>query len=210
MSKDLKEEKTFVKSVSEIYQWLNLLKKLAIGLVISNIILLGFLGYMIQSNPIVILEKEEEKLSFLGDKREVKITDREIKKAVEKFIRLRYEWESFDFNVTMDRLIPIITSGLKEKIASEISNQKDSYKAISQYVGNVKVTLDEHGNVIGVFDRILRITGKLKDGVNLPGISEKIPLLSESQIMVKVVKGTATEENPLGIYINSVVNYETN
>jgi hypothetical protein len=205
-----KEEKTFVKSISDLYQRLNYLKKISLGLVISNVTLLVLLGCLLQSNPIVILEKEEEKLSFQGEKREILVTDKEIKKAVEKFIRFRYEWDIFNISEMMGNLSPFITSGLKEKIQTEITSQKDSYGSISQYVGKIKMTVDENGNVIGVFDRIIRITGKIKDNVKLPSLPEKIPLLSEGQIMVKVVKGAITAENPLGIYINSIINYETN
>ena len=205
-----KEEKTFVKSISELYQRLNFLQKVSFGLLISNITLLVLLGISLQANPIVILEKDEEKLSYQGEKKEVIITDKEIKKAVEKFIKSRYEWETFNLPVMMSNLSPLITSGLKEKIQSELTSQKDSYESISQYVGKVKMNVDENGNVIGTFDRILRITGKIKDNVKLPSLPEKIPLLSEGQVMVKVVKGAITIENPLGIYINSLVNYETN
>lgn len=204
MPSEQTQEKTFPKSINEIYQRLNLFQRLVVGLVLSNVILLAMLGFLIQLDPIVILEKDEEKLSYQGARREVIITDKEIKKAVEKFIRLRYEWEAFNMEEMVDKLSPIITPGLKEKIVAEVSSQKESYKIMSQYVGKAKVTVDENGNVIGIFDRILRITGKLKEGMNPPPISEKIPLLSEAQIMVKVVKGTVTDENPLGIYINSL------
>ncbi len=205
-----KEEKTFVKSISELYQRLNFLQKVSLGLVISNITLLVLLGVSLQSSPIVILEKDEEKLSYHGEKREIVITDREIKKAVEKFIRSRYEWDTFNLPEMMGNLSPLITSGLKEKMQTELNSQKDSYGSISQYIGKVKMTVDENGNVIGVFDRIIRITGKLKENMKMPSLPEKIPLLAEGQVMVKVVKGAMTAENPLGIYINSLVNYETN
>lgn len=205
-----KDEKTFVKSISELYQRLNFLQKVSLGLLISNITLLVFLGVLLQANPIVILEKDEGKLSYQGEKREIIITDKEIKKAVEKFIKSRYEWDTFNLPEMMGNLSPLITSGLKEKIQSELTSQKDSYGSISQYVGKMKMSVDENGNVIGVFDRIIRITGKIKDNLKLPSLPEKIPLLSEGQVMVKVVKGAITTENPLGIYINSLVNYETN
>jgi hypothetical protein len=150
-------------------------------------------------------------LSFLGEKREIVITDNEIKKLVENFIKRRYEWDTFSVDEVMDGLNPIITNGLKEKITTEISKQAESYKTFSQYVGKVQITVDEHGNVVGIFDKILRITGKLKNGADsLPGMIEKIPLLSEAQVLVKVVRGAITDENPLGIYINSLVNYEPN
>lgn len=201
-----RQEKTFVKSITEIHQRLQLFQNLAFLAVLTSLLLAGCLGVSLLADPIVILEGREEKLSFIGKKREVVITDKEIKSIAERFIKRRYEWDQFSVEEMSDNLNPFLTSGLKEKIFSEINKNADSYRAISQYVGKISIEVDEKGNVIGVFDKILRITGKLK---NDPSIIEKIPLLSEAQVMIKIVKGSVTHENPLGIYINSVLNYET-
>ena len=203
-----KSDKTFVKSVSEIYQRLELFKRIAIGSVVSNVILGFCLSLTLFSDPIVIMETGAEKLSFNGEKREVEVTETEIKKLVENFIKRRFQWEKFSTFEVMDRLGPIVTNGLREKISNEIEKQSESYKSISQYVGKIQVEIDADGNVVGTFDKVLRITGKSQGGSDIPKLPEKIPLLSESQIMVKVVLGTRTDENPLGLYVNSVVSYE--
>ena len=176
----------------------------------SNAILCFIVGYMILAPTIVISESDKQILSFSGERKEIVVTEKEIKKVAEDFIKRRFEWDEYSQVEIMANLTPLLTYGLKEKIADELKKQKDSFKSISQYVGKVQITVDADGNVVGVFDKILRITGNLKnDSTNLEAL-QKIPLLSESQILMKVVRGSVTLENPLGIYINSVVNYEQN
>jgi hypothetical protein len=203
-------EKTFVKNVTEIYKSLEFFKKLAMSSIASNAILGFVVGYLILAPTIVISESEKNILSFSGERKEIVVTEKEIKKIAEDFIKRRYQWDEYSQSEILANLTPLLTSGLKEKIADELKKQHESFKTVSQYVGKVQITVDAEGNVVGVFDKILRITGNLKnDSTNLEAI-QKIPLLSESQILLKVVRGSVTLENPLGIYVNSVVNYEQN
>lgn len=203
-------EKTFAKGVTDIYRSLELFKKIAIGAIITDVILGFIICYLIMAPTIVILESEKGKLSFIGERREAVVTENEVKKIAEDFIKRRYEWEQYSQGDIMTKLRSIVTSGLHEKLTDELKKQHDSFKSVSQYVGKVQITVDPEGNVIGVFDKILRITGNVKnDSTNLEAM-QKIPLLSESQILIKVVRGSSTPENPLGIYVNSVVNYEQN
>jgi hypothetical protein len=106
----------------------------------------------------------------------------------------------------MANLTPIISSGLKSKIADELTKEEKAskYSAFSGYVGKITISIDEQNNIVGTFDKILRIHSKLSGDLGI----EKIPLLSEAQVMIKVISGMVTEENPLGIYINAVINYE--
>ena len=203
-------EKTFVKNVTEIYKSHEFFKKLAMSSIASNAILGFVVGYLILAPTIVISEGEKNILSFSGERKEIVVTEKEIKKIAEDFIKRRYQWDEYSQREILANLTPLLTSGLKEKIADELKKQRESFKTVSQYVGKVQITVDAEGNVVGVFDKILRITGNLKnDSTNLEAI-QKIPLLSESQILLKVVRGSVTLENPLGIYVNSVVNYEQN
>lgn len=164
---------------------------------------------MVFRDPLVIMESNSEKLSFKSTRKEVVITEKEIKKLVENFIRRRYEWEQFNLQDVMSNLSPLISSGLKTKIADDLKKEEKTAmnQAFSQYVGKINITIDEAHNIVGSFDKILRIHKKITSASGDIPI-EKIPLLSEAQIMVKVVKGTVTEENPLGLYINRVMSYE--
>ena len=178
-------EKTFVKNVTEIYKSLDFFKKLAMGSIASNTILGFIISYMMLVPTIIISESEKQILSFSGERKEIVVTEKEIKKVAEDFIKRRFEWDEYSQGEIMANLDPLLTSGLKEKIADELKKQHDSFKSVSQYVGKVQITVDAEGNVVGVFDKILRITGNLKnDSTNLEAL-QKIPLLSESQILIK-------------------------
>lgn len=203
-------EKKFAKNVTEIYRDLDLFKKIAIGALLSDVVLGFIIVYLLMAPTIIIMEHERKMHSFIGERREAIVTENEIKKMAEDFIKRRYEWDLYTPSEIVAGIAPIVTSGLKDKLADEIKKQTESFKAISQYVGKIQVSVDPEGNVIGVFDKILRITGNIKnDSSNLEAI-QKIPLLSEAQVLLKIVRGSITPENPLGIYINTVVSYEQN
>jgi hypothetical protein len=203
-------EKTFAKSVTEVYRDLDLFKKISLS-AIFIVIVLGFtIVYLITAPTIVIMDGDRKIQSFVGERREVVVTENEIKKMAEDFIRRRFEWEQYTPSEIIANLSPIVTSGLKDKLSEEIKKQSESFKTVSQYVGKIQISVDPEGKVIGAFDKILRISGSLKnDSSNLEAI-QKIPLLSEAQVLLKIVRGPVTPENPLGIYINSVVSYEQN
>jgi len=207
--KDEKPVRPFVKSVLEFQSKVRFYEKIIFALVLANILFAVVVVSSVFSDPLIILEKDAEKLSFQSIRKEVSISEKEIKKLVENFIRRRYEWDKFSIDSMMANLAPIISSGLKSKIADDLMKEEKAskYSAFSQYVGKINITIDEGNNIVGTFDKILRIHNKLpSESGEIP--IEKIPLLSEAQVMVKVVKGSVSEENPLGLYINAVINYE--
>lgn len=205
---DEKSSVPFVKSVVEFQTKLKFYEKLIFCISVANIVFGALVVHSILRKPLVIMEKDGEKLSYAPKYKEVVITENEIKKLVENFIKRRFEWEKFSLDTVMGNLSPLLSSGLSEKLSQDLEKEEKVNKnqEFSQYVGKINITIDSDNNIIGVFDKILRIHAKA-DGANgfLP---EKIPLLSEAQVMVKVVKGAMTTENPLGLYINSIVNYE--
>ncbi len=208
---DEKPVKPFVKSVIEFQSRLKFYEKIIFYSILGNVLFGISLGAFIFSDPLVIMEKDAEKLSFASTRKEVTITEREIKKLVENFIKRRFEWDQFSLETVMANLSPLLSGGLKQKLAIELAKEEQTFKyhAFSQYVGKINITIDEGHNIIGTFDKVLRIHNKISNGKDLDSLPmEKIPLLTESQVMVKVVKGSMTEENPLGLYINTVINYE--
>lgn len=207
---DEKPVRPFVKSVIEFQKKLKFYEKIILYSMICNILFGICLFGAVFSDPLVIMENEAEKLSFIAKRKEVAISEPEIKKLVENFIRHRYEWDKFSLETVMMNLSPFLSSGLKSKLASDLAKEEQTakYGAFSQYVGKINITIDEANNIVGTFDKILRIHSKLIGPSGDPLPMEKIPLLTESQVMVKVIKGPVTMENALGLYINAVVNYE--
>lgn len=204
----MQEDKTYVRSITGLIGQLRWFKQLIIILISVNVLLAMGLMYSFLREVTVIMEGKGKVLSFQGQRKEVSITNEEIKKVAENFIKERYEWDTFSIDQKMDQLSIFITSGLKAKLEEDLRKQMDSFKAISQYVGKLELKVNANGEVVASFDKILRITAKGKEGMDsLASLPEKIPLLSETQVQLKIVRGSSTDANPLGLYINSVTEY---
>lgn len=143
------------------------------------------------------MEAEAEKLSFKSARKEIAVTEKEIKKLVENFILRWYEWEKFGIEEIMSNLSPLTSDGLESKIADDLAKEEKTSKnqASSQYVGKIIITIDEADYIVGSFVKILRIHNKWTSATSDIPI-EKILLLSE-------------EENPLGLYNYGVVSYDS-
>jgi hypothetical protein len=191
-----KEIAPFVTNISEIYQQINFYKKgfiLATTCVLIEAITVLFLIF---SNPIVIQEKDGERIGYIGEKKELVITEKEIKEFVRTFIKRRYEWSKFSPELIASNLSNLTNSNLTKKIIKNLKKEEEQLKGqkVQQYIGKIVVSIDSKNQIVGTFDKILRIGN--------------IPLLSEAQVLIGIVKGLVTKTNKLGLYINSVVNYE--
>jgi hypothetical protein len=198
MINDKKEENSpFIENISEIYKKIDFYKKGAVILTMCSLFQTATIFSLIFANPIVIQEKSGERIGYVGVKKELTITQKEIKDLVRRFIRSRYEWQEFNPELISKDLEPFVKSGLSNKMLKKLNLEKEELKGqkLKQYVGKIKVEIDEDNRIVGTFDKIIRIGN--------------IPLLSEAQVLIGIVKGLVTKSNKLGLYINSVVNYES-
>ena len=191
------DKRPFIENIDEIYQKINFYKKSLISGLVCVVFQTITILCLIFSSPIVIVEKDGERLGYVGEKKELVVTEGDIKELARKFIKNRYEWQEFDPDYILSDLSPIVQSGLKDKIRKKLIKRQDDLKGqkVSQYVGKIKIHIDEKKRIIGVFDKILRV--------------ENIPLISEAQVLIGIVKGFSNKANKIGLYINSVVNYES-
>lgn len=197
-NQETKENKTpFVENIDEIYKKINFYKQSLVSAVACGVLQAITILCLIFSSPIVIVEKDGERIGHIGEKKELTITEGEIKELARKFIKDRYEWQEFNPEYIVSNLSPIVKSGLKAKIRNKLEKRLEQLKGqqVSQYVGKIKIHIDENKRIIGVFDKVLRI--------------ENIPLISEAQVLIGIVKGFSSKANKIGLYINSVVNYES-
>jgi len=197
-NQETKENKTpFVENIDEIYKKINFYKQSLVSAVACGVLQAITILCLIFSSPIVIVEKDGERIGHIGEKKELTITEGEIKELARKFIKDRYEWQEFKPEYIVSNLSPIVNSGLKAKIRNKLEKRLEQLKGqqVSQYVGKIKIHIDENKRIIGVFDKVLRI--------------ENIPLISEAQVLIGIVKGFSNKANKIGLYINSVVNYES-
>ena len=193
-----KEDKApFIENIDEIYKKINFYKKSLVSAVACGVFQAITILCLIFSSPIVIVEKDGERIGHIGEMKELTITEGEIKELARKFIKNRYEWQEFNPDYIVSNLSPLVKNGLRDKIYKKLQNQKEQFKGqkVSQYVGKIKIHIDEHKRIIGVFDKVLRV--------------ENIPLISEAQVLIGIVKGFSSRANKIGLYINSVVNYES-
>ena len=198
MINDKKQENSpFIENISEIYKKIDFYKKGAVILAMCSLFQTATIFSLIFANPIVIQEKSGERIGYVGVKKELTITQKEIKELVRRFIRSRYEWQEFNPELISKNLEPFVKSGLSNKMLKKLNLEKEELKGqkLKQYVGKIKVEIDKDNRIVGTFDKIIRIGN--------------IPLLSEAQVLIGIVKGLVTKSNKLGLYINSVVNYES-
>jgi len=191
-----KEIAPFVTNISEIYQQINFYKKGFILATTCMLIEAITVLFLIFSNPIVIQEKDGERIGYIGERKELVITEKEIKEFVKTFIKRRYEWIEFSPELIASNLSNFTNSNLTKKLLKNLKKEEKQLKGqkVQQYIGKISVSIDSKNQIVGTFDKILRIGN--------------IPLLSEAQVLIGIVKGLVTKTNKLGLYINSVVNYE--
>jgi hypothetical protein len=187
-----KEIAPFVTNISEIYQQINFYKKGFILATTCMLIEAITVLFLIFSNPIVIQEKDGERIGYIGERKELVITEKEIK----EFVKRRYEWIEFSPELIASNLSNFTNSNLTKKLLKNLKKEEEQLKGqkVQQYIGKISVSIDSKNQIVGTFDKILRIGN--------------IPLLSEAQVLIGIVKGLVTKTNKLGLYINSVVNYE--
>ena len=66
-----KPQRLFVKSVLEFQSRLKYCEKIIVSLVFTNVLFALIIGVGIFENPLVIMEKDSEKLSFQSERREI-------------------------------------------------------------------------------------------------------------------------------------------
>jgi hypothetical protein len=170
---------------------------MAIGLVALLTTILAI--YHATANPVVVVEKCNAKSFYEGNRTNIKVTDDDVKAFIEGWIRLRYTWTEYDPEKIVRAIAPMTTEGLQEKLKDQL-NKKAAEAAkngkaqkIETSVANIKVTLSDK-DAVASFDQIVRING--------------IPIVVPSEIAFQIVQEIPTQWNPLGLYVNGVLERE--
>lgn len=147
-------------------------------------------------SPLVILMDGHEKSYRQTERKSDSITEKDVEKFVREFLEQLFNWNQLTPEVIIRQVSPLVTSGLLERIRLELwqKAEKDfKGKTLSQeIVGvNVKVTPKE---VIASFDKVLKINS----------VSIVIP----SQMAFNIIRGGSTRWNPMGLYVNGIVEHE--
>lgn len=147
-------------------------------------------------SPLVVLMDGQEKHYRQTERKSDSITEKDVEKFVREFLEQLFSWDHLAPEVIVRQVSPLVTSGLLDRIRLELSQKVErdfKGKTLSQEIVsvNVKVTPKE---VIASFDKVLKING----------ISIVIP----SQMAFNVIRGGSTRWNPMGLYVNGIIEHE--
>lgn len=153
---------------------------------------LCILAYTTTLAPIVIT-KENGNIQRVQSKREnVIIQDEEIKNFVKDFIKQHYEWKKMNDPSRLQKIKPFVTDDFYRLLTKNLAKLK-KMDDVSQYVGDIKVSVSKEA-ILAQFDKIVRLKG--------------LPLVSVTQISLQIIKDSPNKWNPLGLYVNGLIEHE--
>lgn len=147
-------------------------------------------------SPLVIVMDDGQKLYAQSERKSDSLTEKDVEKFIRDFLQQMFNWEKLDPDLITRQVSPLVTSGLFNRITQELiqRTEKDfKGKSLSQAIANVKITVTEK-NVIATFDKVLRIDG--------------VPLVVPSEMAINIVRGSSTRWNPMGLYVNGLIEHE--
>lgn len=147
-------------------------------------------------SPLVIVTNGQEKTYYQSERKPDSISERDVEAFVRYFIEQMFNWNELVAEKIIKQVSPLVTNGLADKIRIEANQRSEKDfkgKSLSQGVTNIKVQVTEK-DVIASFDKVLRIDG--------------LPLIIPTQIAFNIIRGSSTRWNPIGLYVNGMVEHE--
>ncbi|MBY0315635.1 MAG: hypothetical protein K2Q26_08955 [Bdellovibrionales bacterium] len=156
------------------------------------------MAFFLLKDPVVVILGKTTKTWVQGQKKSVPIETEDIIETVKKFIEGRYEWKKLNWQDMRYRLFPVVTQGLFDKLEADVSlflKKEFSKKPFEQTVANILVQVSEK-SITATFDRIIRLDG--------------LPLVAPLTLTLSLSRGSMTPENPIGLYINGIIEHQRN
>lgn len=185
-------------------QWITLNRVLMFYRYMSAVFIFLALGawammaWSLLRDPFVVVLNHKERIWVESEKKDVPIEREEVVEIIKRFIEKRYQWKKLNLDEVLHHIQPITTSGLLEKIKDDlllfIKNDL-SKKKFEQAVANIDVKISENA-VIASFDRVIRVDG--------------LPLVAPLQLSLELIRGSRTRFNPIGLYINGIIEHQRN
>lgn len=147
-------------------------------------------------SPLVVVVDAGAKRYVRSERRADEITEKDVENFVRDFLGQMFTWPKLVPETILQQVAPLATSGLLDRIKGALvqRSEKDfKGKTLSQDVANVRVSVTEK-NVIASFDKVLRIDG--------------VPLVIPTELSFSIVRGSSTRWNPMGLYVNGLVEHE--
>ncbi len=191
-----------IKTEKPINQWARLNKVLVayrFALLVMSGVVLGFFVLtviLVNKDTIVIGMANNENLLFLGERKDVSISETDVEKTARLFINTRYSWNKSNSESLIKDLSPITSSGLLKKIEETFNKNKAAVaqNGLAQDVIIRDIKLDD-GKVFAQIDRVIQL-------------AEKMKVVSPMDITITLIRGQSNRWNATGLYVNSVIEHE--
>lgn len=170
--------------------------------IVSLMGLIGVLALVFiisESDLPLVVERDRAYYRPLNVERsDIKPTKESVEELVSDFIKVRYEWNSFQPQDIVKKLEPYTTESLRAKLLEEFGKkgvQNKPGESIEQAVARIRPDVSEKA-VLATFDRILRING--------------VPVVVPMEVSLLLSEGPKTFFNPMGLYVNGLIEHENN
>ena len=160
------------------------------------VVLISVIVVMSFQSPLVILMSGHEKRYYQTERKQDSITEKDVENFVREFLEQLFTWDQLSPEVILNRVSPLVTSGLLDRIRQELiqKTEKDfKGKTLSQEIVGVKIQVTPK-EVIASFDKVLKING--------------VSLVMPTQMAFNIIGGGSTRWNPMGLYVNGLVEHE--
>lgn len=147
-------------------------------------------------DPIVVVKSKEAQEFFVSRRAPVSIEKKDVENITRRFLSGLYVWPEFNGQALAKEIAPYAEEALVGKIVETqaLKYGKDfKGKRLAQEISFVKVDVLED-RVVCTFDRILKIEG--------------IPLVIPTEVTLSMLRGSATRENPMGIFVSGILENE--
>jgi hypothetical protein len=194
------EQKKQVKSALD--QWMQVNNQVrfykligAIGGGIGGLLLCVVLFQSMRA-PLVVFDDGAQKVPYMATTKEFKIDEAQIGRFVTEYLYLYHKWDKLDPEQILKQIGPFTTEGLTEKVQVLLNQRRDrdfKGREVSQDIAHLKVKVSEK-EIVAIYDKVLHISS--------------IPLVVPSQTSFQIVNGAATKWNPMGLYVNGILEHE--
>ncbi len=168
------------------------LRTISLGLILSNVLLVGTMIYLMNQKNLVIALTESESLYFIGERKEVELQESDLKKAAKRFVLERYQWKSYNMENIMRNISPYASYSLLKKVLQQIKDSKEFIKknSISQDVVIQNIEAKD-GYVHVEIDRVISLGKRVKS-------------VQPLKIHLELMRDKPNKWNPKGIYISAI------
>lgn len=202
MTEKNKENESKKQVKSALDQWMQVNGQVRfyklVGLVAAVVggLLLCIVLFQSMKAPLVVYDDGSQKVPHIAATKEFKIDEEQIRRFVTEYLYLYHRWEKLDPEQILKQIGPFTTEGLLEKVQILLNQRRDrdfKGREVSQDIAHLKIQVSEK-EIVASYDKVLHVSS--------------IPLVVPSQTSLQIVSGAATQWNPMGLYVNGIVEHE--